>query len=105
MTGRVIYTKAVMEVVHRMLGEGATNLEIADAIGATEHRVASRLHHFGIRRDRRPTKPVYARVPVDIVATYAAVASARNMRPHKLLRAVIENVAMDNLFTAVLDDE
>jgi hypothetical protein len=100
------YTDDVMATVRRMLEDGASNQQIADEIGTTARALGARLHQLGITRKAPPrTQSVFARVTVETVSTFQAVASARKMKKHRLICSILEKVAQDNLFTAVLDDE
>lgn len=101
-----IFTKAVIGRIKEMQSNGSTNKEIAEAIGSTEGSVTSRTSQLGLSRNpKHPTeKSIRVAFPEWIVTRCTPHAARRDLSPADLIRLLIEHIARENLFEAILDD-
>lgn len=104
---RPIYNDATIEKIVQMQSDGLTDKEIAKAIGTTDKRLASRVSQLGIARyprDRLQDKRTRVCFTEALITKYRPPAEKRGMTPPELIRVLIDRIAKDNLFEAVLDD-
>lgn len=102
---RVIYTEHAISTIRKMQRAGASNAEIAMALGTTPARLTSRLNQLGLSRRRTPdVRSVHVMVPEVIIGAFSSRAEARAMTARDLIRLVLLTIAQDDLFSAILDD-
>jgi hypothetical protein len=96
------HSENTIAVVRRMKREGASNAEIAMAIGLTERAIKALCHKRGIIR------PLVGALPMPIGGHlydfYHAEAARRNMKLPRFMRKLLLRIAEDKLITAILDD-
>ncbi len=106
MKSSLVFTKATIGRIRTMQDSGSTNRQIAEAIGSTEGSVASRTSQLGLSRNPQHPLEKHTRVaiPEKVIARCAPHAAQRDLSPSDLIRRLVERIAQDNLFEAVLDD-
>ena len=102
---RPIFTKAAIGRVKAMLDCGSTNREIAAAVGTTEASLAVRISQLGLsRHPRHLDGRTRVNFPERTIARCMPHAARRDLSPSDLIRLMVDRIAQDNLFEAVLDD-
>jgi hypothetical protein len=102
---RRLYTNQTIEKIIQMQHDGSTDKEIATALGTTDKRLASRVSQLGLSRSpRHHDTGTRVHFPEWLITQYTGPAERRGITPMKLIKLLIERIAKDNLFEAVLDD-
>ncbi len=89
--------------VVEMIDLGMTGPEIATAFGVDARQLRAVCATHGIKLSDNSRAFMRVKVPDTVNATLRKEAGARGLRAHDLAARVLEIVAVDNLFTAVLD--
>lgn len=100
---RRFYTKRIMQVIAHMQRDGATNKQIAMAIGTTENRLSSRLCQLRIKR-KPAEKTTSVRIASATYEKFTVEALQRKTTTVHLIRDLLDHIAEDKLFGAVLGD-
>jgi hypothetical protein len=106
MKSSAVFTRATIGRIRTMQDSGSTNKEIAAAIGSTEGSVASRTSQLGLSRNPQHPLDKHFRVaiPERTITRCMPHAARRDISPSDLIRLMVDRIAQDNLFEAVLDD-
>jgi hypothetical protein len=106
MHDRPIFTREAIGRIQAMQDSGATNREIAAAIGTTEGSLESRVSQLGLARNPRRHLDGHTRVaiPEQIFTQFLPHAARRHLSSSDLIRLLLKRITQDNLFEAVLDD-
>jgi hypothetical protein len=99
-----IFTKAAIARIQAMQDSGSTNKEIAAAIGTTEGSLAARVSQLGLSRNPKHAASMRVSFPEQTFIQCAPQAARRNLSASDLIRLLVNRIAQDNLFEAVLDD-
>jgi hypothetical protein len=101
-----IFTNKRIGLIKAMQNNGLTNREIADALGTTEASVRSRLSQLGLSRNPVRVSVGATRVHFSnyVVERCAPHAIRRDISTADLMRLLMDRIAQDDLFEAILDD-
>jgi hypothetical protein len=101
---RLLFTKATIGRIQAMQDNGSTNREIAAAIGTSEGSLAVRVSQLGLSRNPKNATSMRVSFPEQTFTNCAPHAARRNLSTSDLIRLMVDRIAQDNLFEAVLDD-
>jgi hypothetical protein len=104
MHDRPLFTREAIGRIQAMQDGGSTNREIAAAIGTTEGSLASRISQLGLSRNPKNAACTRVSFPEQTFTECASHAARRNLSASDLIRLMVDRIAQDNLFEAVLDD-
>ena len=109
MKGRRVLTRDVLAKIPAMVASGSNGQAIADALGCKLSTLQVRCSQNGIslRPRKRPETESYRKVRLnrDVVALLRARAARNGETAPALARRLLETVARDDLYDAVLDEE
>lgn len=91
----------IIAAVRRMKGERARDAEIAMAVGLTEDSLKWLCHKHRIRRPVTKTIEIGA----GVLDCYRKEATKRGQKLEPFMRKLLQTIATDNLFQAILDDD
>jgi hypothetical protein len=97
-----VFKPDVLRVVEVLKSYRVPNKAIAELVGSTEASVESRCSQLGIRCS---TGYMRAQVGLKTEAAFTAEAELRGMEPHIFLARVLQTIACDDLFHAIIDDD
>lgn len=101
-----ILTKDVLARIPAMVANGANRTQIAAMLGCKLSTLQVRCSQRGIRlRNRRASDWTVIRLNRDVIAKLHDYAARRGETEQALARRLIETIARDDLYAAVLDDE
>jgi hypothetical protein len=104
-----ILTREVLARIPAMVASGSTRQAIADALGCKLSTLQVRCSQSGIslRRRKRPETESYTNVRLnrDVVALLRDRAARNGETVHALARRLLETIAREDLYDAVLDEE
>ena len=104
-----ILTREVLARIPAMVASGSTRQAIADALGCKLSTLQVRCSQNGIslRRRKRPETEFYTNVRLnrDVVTLLRDRAARNGETVQALARRLLETVARDDLYDAVLDEE
>jgi antitoxin component of RelBE/YafQ-DinJ toxin-antitoxin module len=103
MTAKV-YTPEVLEKIRQMVGTHSAE-EIAKKIGVTMSSLQSFCHYSGISLRRGGIQTRFnIRIRRSLVESFDKAASERGMETNDLIKLLLETIAKDNMFDAILAD-
>jgi hypothetical protein len=102
---RPLFTKATIGRIQAMQDSGSTNREIAAAIGTSEGSLAARASQLGLSRNPQHPSGRRVTIPEQIFTQCLPYATQRHLSSSDLIRLLLNRIAQDNLFEAVLDDD
>lgn len=103
---RTILTKEVLDRIPGMVANGANRQQIAALLGCNLGTLQVRCSQHGIKLcNRQPLDYVVVRLPRQIASAMRERAARRGETAQALVRRLLETIARDDLYTAVLDDE
>jgi hypothetical protein len=117
MISKMKLTPVVFTVVRELVERGYKRIEIAEYLGVNEAtlQVQACKRRISLRKGGRihPSKPMrirvrektYAKLSRTAWRDYKAVASIRGIDPMELASRLLETIAAENLYDAVLDDD
>lgn len=101
-----ILTQAVLAKIPAMVASGLNRSAIAEQLGCKMSTLQVRCSQNGIRlRNRRPSDYTLVRLDRSVVTALREYAEKRGETEQALARRLIETIARDDLYAAVLDDE
>jgi hypothetical protein len=112
--GKMILSRAVMALIPAMVERGMTKREIAAHLGCKPETLQVRCCNAGIslrkggtmqrRRWRLPKSPTPLNLSNQAMATMANWAASKGCSDTRVASRLLEVIARDNLYDAVLDD-
>jgi hypothetical protein len=104
MHDRPLFTREAIGRIQAMQDSGSTNREIAAAIGTSEGSLAARSSQLGLSRNPQHAACMRVSFPEQTFSECTPHAARRNLSTPDLIRLMVDRIARDNLFEAVLDD-
>lgn len=100
------WTKEELWEIRRLLGRGVSHKSVAAQFGVTQLRLLDACSRHGIiTRASVNTLSVKFRLgSIEVSETFKKEAARRGLKPNRFARVLIDRVARDDLFNAVLDD-
>jgi len=101
-----ILTQATLAKIPAMVASGMNRSAIAERLGCKMSTLQVRCSQNGIRlRNKRPSDWTVIRLNKAVVTALREHAEKRGETEQALARRLIETIARDDLYAAVLDDE